>query len=120
MGASVANTAVFVSDTPKQIKKKINKHAFSGGQETLELQRELGANIDVDIPYQWLKFFLMDDEQLAEIGSKYASGEMLTGEVKKILIEVLQKIVAQHQTEKAKVTMETVKAFMEVRPLEWE
>jgi tryptophanyl-tRNA synthetase len=120
MGASVANTAVFVSDTAKQIKKKINKHAFSGGQETLELQRELGANIDVDIPYQWLKFFLMDDEQLAEIGSKYASGEMLTGEVKKILIEVLQKIVAQHQADKAKVTMETVKAFMEVRPLEWE
>lgn len=38
MSGSAANTAVFVTDTPKQIKDKINKHAFSGGQETLELQ----------------------------------------------------------------------------------
>ena len=46
MSGSVANTAVYVTDTPKQIKDKINKHAFSGGQETLELQRKLGANIE--------------------------------------------------------------------------
>jgi hypothetical protein len=36
-----------------------------------------------------LGFFLEDDEQLADIGKKYASGELLTGEVKKILIGVL-------------------------------
>jgi tryptophanyl-tRNA synthetase len=36
-----------------------------------------------------LGFFLEDDEQLADIGRKYASGELLTGEVKKILIGVL-------------------------------
>ena len=29
-----------------QVKDKINKHAFSGGQETLELQREKGADIE--------------------------------------------------------------------------
>jgi tryptophanyl-tRNA synthetase len=38
MSASVGTQAVFMTDTPKQIKTKINKHAFSGGQETLELQ----------------------------------------------------------------------------------
>ncbi len=38
MSGSAANSAVYVTDTPKQIKDKINKHAFSGGQETLELQ----------------------------------------------------------------------------------
>jgi tryptophanyl-tRNA synthetase len=38
MSGSLANTAVYVTDTPKQIKDKINKHAFSGGQETLEKQ----------------------------------------------------------------------------------
>ena len=104
----------------KRIKKKINKHAFSGGQETLELQRELGANLDVDIPYQWLRFFLMDDDRLEEIATKYSSGEMLTGEVKKELIGVLQKLVKNHQEKRAAVTDEMVKEFMRVRELEWE
>ena len=36
-----------------------------------------------------LSFFLEDDELLADIGRKYGSGEMLTGEIKKILIGVL-------------------------------
>lgn len=120
MSASAKNTAVYVTDTAKQIKKKINKHAFSGGQETLELQRELGADLAVDIPYQWLRFFCMDDDLLKEVATKYGSGEMLTGEVKKILIEILQKIVANHQEKRAEVTDDIVKAFMEVRPLEWE
>lgn len=38
MSGSLANTAVYVTDTADQIKKKINKHAFSGGRETMELQ----------------------------------------------------------------------------------
>ena len=45
-------------DTPKQITNKMNKYAFSGGQETLELHRELGGNPDVDVAYQYLRFFL--------------------------------------------------------------
>ena len=36
MSASIPNSAVFVTDTPKQIKDKINKHAFSGGGATKE------------------------------------------------------------------------------------
>jgi tryptophanyl-tRNA synthetase len=52
MSGSIANTAVYLTDTPKQIKDKINKHAFSGGQDTLEKQRELGANLAVDVRVQ--------------------------------------------------------------------
>jgi tryptophanyl-tRNA synthetase len=89
MSGSIGNSAVFVTDTPKQIKDKINKHAFSGGQETLELQRQLGANLAVDVAYEWLTFFLESDERLAEISRDYASGAMLTGEVKKELIGLL-------------------------------
>ena len=42
MSASAANTAIYVTDTAKKIRDKINKHAFSGGQDTLELQRQVG------------------------------------------------------------------------------
>ena len=43
MSASDPNSAIFVTDTPKQIKNKVNKHAFSGGQDTKELQLQHGA-----------------------------------------------------------------------------
>lgn len=102
MSGSEANSAVFLTDTPKQIKNKINKHAFSGGKETMELQvsqlallslnllqRQFGADLSVDVSYEWLTFFLESDERLAEITRDYASGAMLTGEVKKELITVL-------------------------------
>ena len=42
MSASDPNSAVFVTDTPKQVQKKINKYAFSGGQPTVEEHRQLG------------------------------------------------------------------------------
>ena len=119
MSASNPNTAVYVTDTAKEIKKKINKHAFSGGQDTLEKQRELGANLEVDIPYQWLRFFLMGDDRLNEIATKYKNGDMLTGEVKKELINVLQKVVANHQENRSKVTDDAVETFMHVRELDF-
>lgn len=67
MSASDANSAIFLNDTAKQIKSKINKHAFSGGQATIEEHRKLGGNCEVDISYQWLRFFLEDDEKLEKL-----------------------------------------------------
>ena len=67
MSASIDSSAIFLTDTAKKIKTKINKHAFSGGGATMEEQMELGANCEVDVPFQWLKFFLEDDEELARV-----------------------------------------------------
>jgi len=67
MSASDASTAIMVTDTPAQIKSKVNKHAFSGGQATLEEQRAKGANLDVDVAYQYLRFFMEDDDELARV-----------------------------------------------------
>lgn len=67
MSASDVNSSIFLTDTPKQIKDKINKHAFSGGGATLEEHRANGGNCDVDVPYQYLKFFMPDDKRLEEI-----------------------------------------------------
>ena len=117
MSGSAGNSAVFLTDTPKQIKDKINKHAFSGGQDTMEKQRELGANLAVDVPYEWLTFFLEDDDRLEQIAKDYSSGALLTGEVKKELIGILQTFVAEHQERRKLVTEEVIKQYMEVRPL---
>ena len=79
MSASVASSAIYLTDTPKVVKDTINKHAFSGGRTTVEEHRKLGADLSVDIPYRWLQFFLDDDDELARIGEEYGSGRMLTG-----------------------------------------
>ena len=42
---------------------------------------------------------------------------MLTGELKKTLIGVLQKLVSEHQERRAKVTEDVVKQFMTPRAL---
>lgn len=56
MSSSEANSTIFMNDTPKQLKNKINKHAFSGGQATVEEHRKLGGNCDLDISYQYLRY----------------------------------------------------------------
>ena len=117
MSASDPNSAVFVTDTPKQIKTKVNKHAFSGGKATVEEHRLLGADLSVDIPWKWLQFFLDDDEELARIGEEYGSGKMLTGEIKARLIEELSKEVGAFQERRAKVDDARVLEFTSVRDM---
>ncbi|XP_075874047.1 tryptophan--tRNA ligase, cytoplasmic isoform X1 [Nelusetta ayraudi] len=117
MSASDANSSIFLTDTPKQIKNKINKHAFSGGKDTVEEHRKHGGNAEVDVSFMYLTFFLEDDDELEKIKQDYTSGALLTGELKKILIETLQPMIAQHQERRKQVTDETVKLFMTPRPL---
>ena len=50
--------------------------------------RHVGANLDVDVSWKYLQFFMEDDERLKEIGQLYGSGSMLTGEIKAELIKV--------------------------------
>lgn len=118
MSASVDSSAIFMKDTPNQIKTKINKYAFSGGRETVEEHREKGGDPDVDVSYQYLKYFMEDDEELQNVYDKYKKGEILTGELKALCIKHLQDYVKEFQELRAKVTDETVADFMKVRPLD--
>ncbi|KAK9745119.1 tRNA synthetases class I (W and Y) [Popillia japonica] len=117
MSASDANSTIFLTDTPKQIKNKINKYAFSGGQASVEEHRKVGGNCEVDVSYKYLTFFLEDDDKLQQIEKDYTSGALLTGELKKILIETLSPIVLRHQERRAKITDEELKLFMTPRKL---
>ncbi|KAG9244082.1 hypothetical protein BJ878DRAFT_576016 [Calycina marina] len=118
MSASDDKSAVFMKDTPGQIKKKINSFAFSGGQETVTLQRELGGNPDVDVAFQYLNFFMEDDKELERIRAAYKKGEMLTGELKAICIQYLTDYCVGFQERRAAVTDEVVKDFFATKPLE--
>lgn len=117
MSSSAAESAIFLDDSAKTIKKKINKFAFSGGRDTVEEHREKGGNCDVDISYRYLTFFLEDDEKLEEIRKSYSCGQMLSGEIKKCLIDVLQPLVAEHQRKRSLVEQEVLDRFFALRPL---
>ncbi|CAB9503807.1 Tryptophan--tRNA ligase, cytoplasmic [Seminavis robusta] len=120
MSSSDTNSAIFLTDTPEEIERKIKEHAFSGGRETKKEQEELGANLEIDVSYQWLRFFLEDDELLDKIGKDYGSGSgeyWSTNKVKAKLIEVLQELVAEHQQRRAKITDEEVRKWMTERSL---
>eukprot|EP01091_Cochliopodium_minus_P015937 TRINITY_DN5809_c0_g1_i1.p1 TRINITY_DN5809_c0_g1~~TRINITY_DN5809_c0_g1_i1.p1 ORF type:complete len:444 (-),score=161.62 TRINITY_DN5809_c0_g1_i1:63-1394(-) len=120
MSASVDSSAIFMTDTKNSMAKKINKFAFSGGKETVEEHRKEGGNPDIDVAYQYLTFFLDDDEKLKQYYDDYKAGKILSGEMKKILIDILTPFLQEHQERRLKVTDEVVSDFMKVRPLEFE
>nr|CAJ2476788.1 unnamed protein product [Leishmania braziliensis] len=113
--SSSTGAAVFLTDTPKMIKDKISKHAFSGGGADKKEQLLLGANTNVDIPVQWLRFFLEDDEELKRLQKDYMLGRIMTGDVKKVLIQTLTNIVTTHQEARKRVTDADAELFTAVR-----
>ncbi len=103
MSASSQNGTIYTTDAPNQVKKKINKYAFSGGQPDIEQHRRLGGNPDIDVSYQYLRiFFEPDDSKLRAIHDDYRSGRMLTGELKAILIERINEFLHEHQARREK------------------
>ena len=119
MSASDADSSIFLSDTNKQIVKKIG-NAFSGGQDSRELHRQLGGRTEVDIPFQYLQFFMEDDGELEGIRQRYESGEMESGEMKKICAGELQKYVAVFRERRETVTEAVRDEFLRPRALEFQ
>ena len=108
MSSSEASEGViFLSDSPKEVERKIKKYAFSGGQATIELHRKLGGNPDVDVSFQYLKIlFEPDDAKLKKIEQDYKSGKLLTGELKEILIKKINSFLKEHQKTREKAKKE--------------
>lgn len=106
MSSSDENSAIFLSDSPKEVARKINKYAFSGGKDTLEEHRAKGGNPDVDVSFQYLRFFFEEDDgKLAKIEKDYRSGKLLSGELKKIVIEKINVFLKEHQGRRRKVDL---------------
>lgn len=107
MSSSDENSAIFTTDSPKEVENKIKKYAFSGGRDTLEEHRAKGGNPEIDVSFQYLKFFFeQDDKKLQKIHDDYKSGKMLTSELKKITIEKINEFLKEHQVRREKAKKE--------------
>lgn len=110
MSASDPSSAIFTTDTPEQIEKKV-MNAFTGQQPTAELQRKLGGNPDICSICQYYFFlFEQDDKKLEKIFEGERTGTLLAGEHKADLAERVKKFIAEHQRrrEKAKKVLDKV------------
>ena len=96
MSSSQPETTMFLNDSMKDIEKKI-KSSFSGGQVTVEEHRAKGGNPDVDVAFQYLRYFFEeDDNELERIRNDYVSGDLLTGEIKAICVEKASMWMERH------------------------
>ena len=96
MSSSMPETTIFLNDSMKTIEKKI-KSSFSGGQPTVEEHRKKGGNPDIDVAYQYLRYFFEEnDNTLEKIKEEYVSGKLLTGEIKSICVEKAESWMKEH------------------------
>lgn len=107
MSASNKESAIWLDDSEKVVRKKVMKYAFSGGKDSVEEHREHGGNVEVDVSFQWLKMlFEPNDKELKRIESEYTSGALLSGELKQILVEKVNEFLVAHRTRREKVNLD--------------
>ncbi len=81
MSSSKPETAIFTTDDPEVVDKKVSA-AYTGGQATVALQRQFGANA-LGCPVFWyLRYFFDTEKQSDERMLRCKSGNLLCGECK--------------------------------------
>jgi tryptophanyl-tRNA synthetase len=101
MSSSKPETALFTIDDPEVIDKKVSA-AFTGGQATVALQRQLGGNA-LGCPVYWYLRYLFDTErQSDERLLKCKSGNLLCGECKSDLSKESQNFLVEFKKRREK------------------
>ncbi len=102
MSASDPNSAIFTTDSPEVVEKKIMK-AFTGQQPTAELQRKLGGNPDIcSVCQYYFYLFEEDDKKVQELFEQERRGEILAGEHKADLAKRVKEFIIEHQKKREK------------------
>jgi len=98
MSSSDDAPSIRLTDDRETVDRKIRKHAYSGGRESLEAHRERGGDPDVDVAYQYLYcFFEDDDAEVERLAREYRAGELLSGEMKERAIDRIATFLDAHQ-----------------------
>ncbi len=91
MSSSKPESAIFLTDTPKEANKKINQ-AKTGGAITLEQQKKEGGKPDQCVIYELFLYHLIeDDKELQSIYLACKNGQKMCGNCKKYANELMGK-----------------------------
>lgn len=110
MSSSKPDTALFTTDSPEVVEKKILS-AFTGGQATAQLQRKLGGNANGCPVFWYLRYFFDTERESDERFLKCKIGNLLCGECKADLADEAKLFIADFQKRREKAK-DTVKEFM--------
>ena len=121
MSSSASQNAIFLSDSPAEVKSKVMKHAFSGGGGSLEEHRKQGGRPEVDVAYQWLHIlFEESDAKIKSLEKGYRSGKITTGEMKLHLIKKLNAFLATHNKDRKPAAVKRLKYTGRLAKKMWE
>ena len=110
MSSSKPDTALFTTDSPEIIDKKIVS-AFTGGQATVQLQRKLGGNANACPVFWYLRYFFDTERESDERFLKCKTGNLLCGECKADFTNEAKSFIVDFQKRREKAK-DTVKEFM--------
>lgn len=84
------DNAIYLQDSSRDIRKKV-MNAFSGGQTSIEEHRLKGGDPDIDVPFTYLRYFFLTGTESQEVADQYRKGKLLSGEMKNMLLERIEK-----------------------------
>ncbi|MGZ5550490.1 MAG: tryptophan--tRNA ligase [Nitrososphaeraceae archaeon] len=110
MSSSTPETAIFTTDEPEIVEKKVLS-SFTGGQATVTLQKKLGGNADICPVYSYLKYFFDNEKESLERYIRCKSGNLLCGECKSDLANDTRDFIIEFKRKREKAK-DKVKDFM--------
>ncbi len=91
-----------LTDDPDLARKKILQ-AYTGGRESVRIQKELGGEPTRCVVYEYLMFHFLDDDQaLNRVYSECIAGTRICGTCKEEAAEIVVSFLKQHQMKRAK------------------
>ncbi|PNX52926.1 MAG: tryptophan--tRNA ligase [Thermoplasmata archaeon M9B2D] len=113
MSSSKPESAIFLTDTPLDAKKKII-NAKTGGAVTLEEQKKTGGKPDECMIYELFLYHLVeDDNELKGIYESCKNGELMCGVCKKRAAEQMERLLHDLQEKRKKATEEIQEVLRE-------
>ncbi len=100
MSGSKPNTAIYLSDTEEEIRKKISK-AYTGAVSLLDDHRKFGGIPEICPVFALLLNHHPDDVFVEKIREEYASGRMTTSELKKITADFVVNLIKAQRDRRA-------------------
>ncbi|MFH0955238.1 MAG: tryptophan--tRNA ligase [Candidatus Micrarchaeota archaeon] len=105
------NNMINLQDDEKIIRKRVSK-AFSGGAITVEEHRKNGGDPTKDISFFYLSKYFLNQNEANNLASKYQNGELLSGEMKKMLADKLVEFTTQFKKNLSQITEQEIKKVL--------
>ncbi|MBU0496588.1 MAG: tryptophan--tRNA ligase [Candidatus Thermoplasmatota archaeon] len=102
MSSSKPESAIFLTDSPDNARKKI-MHAKTGGAVSIEEQRKQGGSPDTCVVYELFLYHLIEnDADLAAIYTSCRKGELMCGQCKKRAADRMAQVLVDLGEKRAK------------------